>query len=254
MSKVKSFSKALSFVLISLLLLQSCGKKLAVFSKSYAAKDLTIESLNFDYLTIKSKIEFKEANKTTKATALMRIKNDSVIWFNLSGALGIQGIRGIITKDSVKIINKIDKTYYLYDFKEVSKEFKFPLDYDLIQAMIVGDMPKALSDANQIKLINKQYIIKQTIENIKITNVVNKESMKLEEVNVTEKETDNSLKLLYTDFKEVEGQGLPFSIFISLIHHTKSGALETQLRINHIKAESSDKPLRFPFSIPKKYE
>jgi len=52
----------------------------------------------------------------------------------------------------------------------------------------------------------------------------------------------------------VDGQGLPFSIFISLIHHSEFGELETQLNINHIKAEAVEKPLRFPFSIPKKYE
>ncbi|MCF6361015.1 MAG: DUF4292 domain-containing protein [Cyclobacteriaceae bacterium] len=254
MNKVKSFSKLFGILILSILILQSCSKKIAVFSKSYSAKDLNIEKLDFDYLTIKSKIAFKETHKTTKATALIRIKKDSVIWFNLTGALGIQGVRGIITRDSVKILNKVDKTYYLYDFEEVSKEFKFPIDYRLIQSMIVGDMPKPLDDSNSIKLNNGRYIIKQNIENIKIINFVNQQSMKLEEVNVTEVETDNSLKLLYKDFKDVNGQGLPFSIFISLMHQNKFGELETQLNIDHIRAEPSDKPLRFPFSIPKKYE
>jgi len=223
-----------------------------VFSKSYSAEDLKIEKIDFKYLTIKSKIQFKEQHKTTKATALIRMRKDSVIWFNLSGALGVQGVRGIITKDSVKIINRIDKAYYLYGFKEVSEEFKFPIDYNLIQSMIVGDMPKPLTDETSIKKSNNRYMIKQNIEAIRIINYINQTSMKLEEVSVTEKETDNSLKLLYKDFKNVNGQGLPFSIFISLIHHNEFGEIETQLNIDHIKAEASDKLLRFPFSIPKK--
>lgn len=254
MSKVKSFSKKAGVILLSLILLQSCSKKLTVFSKSYSAKDLHIENLDFEYLTIKSKIQFKETHKTTKATALIRIKNDSVIWFNLSGALGVQGVRGIITKDSVKIINRVEKSYYVYDFDEVSKEFQFPIDYSLIQSMIIGDMPKPLDETNSIKKSNERYIIKQNIENIRIVNYVNQASMKLEEVNVTEKESDNALKLLYKDFKDVNGQGLPFSTFISLIHHNEFGELETQLTIDHSRAEPSDKPLKFPFSIPKKYE
>lgn len=254
MNKVKSFSRQIGLLFFSLIILQSCSKKISVFSKSYSAKDLKIENIAFDYLTIKSKIEFKETHKTTKAGALLRIKKDSVIWFNLTGALGVQGVRGIITKDSVKIINRVDKTYYLYDFEEVSKEFKFPIDFNLIQSMIVGDMPKPLKDSNTIKKNGDRFIIKQDIENIRITNFVDQLSMKLEEVNVTEKETDNSLKLLYKDFKNVNEQGLPFSIFISLLHNNEFGAIETQLNIDHIKAEESDKPLRFPFSIPKKYE
>jgi len=254
LNKVKSFSKQFVVLSISIILLQSCSKNLSVFSKSYSADDLKIEELTFDYLTIKSKIQFKEPHKTTKATALIRMKKDSIIWFNLSGALGVQGVRGIITKDSVKIINRVEKKYYQYDFNAVSNEFKFPIDFNLIQSMIVGDMPKPIGDNNSIKKSNGQYIIKQNIENIKIANYVNQMSMKLEEVSVTEKETDNSLKLLYKDFKDVNGQGLPFSIFISLIHHNEFGEIETQLNIDHIKAEASDKPLRFPFSIPKKYE
>ena len=254
MSKVKSFSKQIGIIFLSLFILQSCGSKLSVFSKSYSAKDLKIEKLEFDYLTIKSKIQFKETHKTTKATALIRMKKDSVIWFNLSGALGVQGVRGIITKDSVKIINRVEKSYYLYDFNEVSQEFQFPIDYNLIQAMIVGDMPKQLDESNSIKKNGERYIIKQNIENIRITNFVNQQTMKLEEVNVTEKETDNSLKLLYKDFKNVNEQGLPFSIFISLLHHNEFGVVETQLNIDHIRAEASDKSLKFPFSIPKKYE
>lgn len=254
LKKVKLFSSWIGVIFLSLLLLQSCSKKISVFSKSYSAKDLKIEKLDFEYLTIKSKIQFKETHKNTKATAVIRLKKDSVIWFNLSGALGVQGIRGIITKDSVKIINRVEKSYYIYDFDEVSKEFKFPIDYSLIQAMIVGDMPRQIDDSNSIKKNNGRYIIKQNIENIRITNFVNQQTMKLEEVSVTEKETDNSLKLLYKDFKNVNEQGLPFSIFISLIHHNEFGELETQLTINHFKAEASDKPLKFPFSIPKKYE
>lgn len=253
LSKVKSFNNLLVFLIIGVILLQSCSRNISVFSRSYSAEDLKIDKLDFEYLTIKSKIQFKEQHKTTKATALIRIRKDSVIWFNLSGALGMQGVRGIITKDSVKIINRVEKSYYQYDFNEVSEEFKFPIDFNLIQSMIVGDMPKPLADENPIKKSNGRYVIQQTIEAIRITNYINQTSMKLEEINVTEKETDNFLKLLYKDFKDVNGQGLPFSIFISLIHHNEFGEIETQLNIDHIKAEASDKSLKFPFSIPKKY-
>lgn len=235
-------------------MLQSCSKNITVFNRSTPVKDLKVEQLNFDYMTIKSKVEFKEAHKTTNATAQIRLKKDSVIWFNLSGALGVQGVRGIITKDSVKVINKVEKQYYAYDFKEVSKEFQFPIDFELIQAIVVGDMPKPLNDDSNAKIIGKRYVIKQNIDNFRITNYIGQENMKLEEVNVTEKETDNSLKLLYKDFRPIDNQGIPYSIFASLIHHNEFGELETQLSIDHSKVETSDKPIKFPFTVPKKYE
>ena len=254
MNRAKSFSKLLSLLVIGAFLLQSCSKKITVFTRSTDAKDLNIKSLSFDYLTIKSKVEFKETHKTTNATAQIRMRKDSVIWFNLSGALGVQGVRGIITRDSVKILNKVEKKYFTYDFKEVSKEFQFPIDFELIQAILVGDMPKPIEDGNDAKSVGKKYIVKQNIDNFYITNYINKENMKLEEVNVTEKETDNSLKLLYKDFGTINEQGVPYSIFAALIHHNEFGELETQLTIDHIKLEASDKPIKFPFTVPKKYE
>lgn len=254
MNKVRSYSKlVLGIAIISSLLLQSCSKKIGVF-RSSAAKNVKVEKFDFNYLTIKSKIELKETHKSTNATALIRMKKDSVIWFNLSGALGVQGMRGIITQDSVKVINKVDKIYYVYDFKEISKEFDFPIDFDLIQAMLVGDMPKPMEEDNFAKSSGKRYIVKQNIDDILITNYINKESLKLEEVNVIEKETDNSLKLLYKDFREINSQGLPFTLFASLIHHNEFGELETQLNVEVSKVEASDKPIKFPFSVPKKYE
>ena len=254
MNKVKSFNNLLGLVIVGVFLLQSCSKKIFVFNKSHSTKDFKVAEFDFDYLTIKSKIELNEANKTTKATALFRFKKDSVIWFNLSGAMGVQGARGIITKDSLKIINKIEKQYYMYDFSEVSKKFNFPIDFELIQAMLIGDMPKQITKKSIVKNSENRYVIDQNIENVSITNFVNETTLKLEEVDVTENETNNSLKLVYKDFININEQGLPFTIFISLIHHNEFGELETQLTIEHAKAEESDKPLSFPFSIPDKYE
>ena len=78
--------------------------------------------------------------------------------------------------------------------------------------------------------------------------------MKLTEIQVTEKETDNALKLLYKDFRTINKQAFPFAIFISLIHFNEFGQLETQMTIEHSKVETPEKPLKFPFSIPDRYE
>ena len=240
-------------LVISLPILTSCGKKIALFTKTYDRESLKIQQLDFDYLSIKSKIELRETHKTTKVTALVRLKKDSIIWFNLSGALGVQGMRGIVTRDSVYIINRVEKEYSIYSFNEVAQEFNFPIDFALIQSMIVGNMPKPDEPDQSIVHEGKQYIIRQSINDILIENYVDDTNMKLVEVQVTEKKTDNALKLLYKDFKEINGQAFPFSAFISLIHHNEFGELETQMTIEHNKVEAPDKELRFPFNIPNKY-
>ena len=251
--KAGSYSKLLIFFVAALPLLNACGTKVATFSNTSDRASLNIQQLEFDKLSIKSKIELFEPHKTTKLTALVRIKKDSIIWFNLSGALGVQGVRGIVTNDSVYMINRVAKEYSIYSFSDVAKEFDFPIDFSLLQSMIVGNMPKPNEPDQSIKHQGKKYIVKQTINNILIDNYIDDSNMKLIEVLVTEKKTDNSLKLLYKDFREVNTQAFPFSTFISLIHHNEFGQLETQMTIEHSRVESSEKELKYPFNIPNKY-
>jgi len=242
----------LSIIILPLFTACKSGK-FSIFNKTYNRESLDIQQLDFNYLSIKSKIELKETHKTTNVTALLRIKKDSIIWFNLSGALGVQGMRGIITRDSVFIINRVAKEYSIYSFNDVAKEFNFPIDFALIQAMIVGNMPKPNEEDQLIEHDGNQYIIKQNINSILIDNYIDDSNMKVVEVQVTEKETDNSLKLLYKDFREINNQAFPFSAFISLIHHNEFGQLETQMTINHSRVEVPEKELKFPFNIPNKY-
>ena len=248
------FSNSLILLLTTTMLLSSCGKKLTVFSKKYDRDNLNIQELQYDYLTIKSKIQLQETHKTTNATALVRIRKDSLIWFNLSGTLGVQGLRGIITKDSVKLLNRVDKEYKAYAIEDVAGEFNFPVDYELIQSMVVGNMPKPRATDDYVKVQNGKYVVRQNIGDILIDNYVDPDVMKLVEVDVVEKSTDNRLKLMYKDFRTLNNQAFPFSSFISLLHHNEFGELETQLTIDHSKVEISDVPLKFPFSVPKKYE
>lgn len=224
-----------------------------MFSKTYDRESLDIQQLEFDYLSIKSKIELKETHKTTNVTAIIRLKKDSIIWFNLSGALGVQGMRGIVTQDSVFIINRVAKEYSVFNFTDVAKEFNFPIDFALLQSMIVGNMPKPDEPDQLIKRENNKFIIRQNINSILIDNYIDETNMKVVEVQVTEKETDNSLKLLYKDFREINDQAFPFSAFVSLIHHNEFGQLETQMTIEHARVEAPEKELKFPFNIPNKY-
>ena len=254
LTRAKSFNNLLIFAIVAIPLLTSCGTKVATYTTTYDRASLNIQQLEFDYLSIKSKVELHEPHKTTKVTAIVRIKKDSIIWFNLSGALGVQGMRGLVTQDSVYVINRVAKEYSIYSFSDVGKEFNFPIDFSLIQSMIVGNMPKPDEPDQAIIHEGNKYIVKQNINDIFIDNYIDDSNMKLIEVEVTEKETDNSLKLLYKDFRKINNQAFPFSAFISLIHHNEFGQLETQMTINHSRVESPEKELKFPFSIPNKYE
>ena len=213
-----------------------------------------MDEVDFDHLSIKSKIEFKEAASGSKnASALIRLKRDSVIWFNLSGTLGVQGLRGILTQDSMKMVSRVDKEYWLMNYDDLSKEFNFKIDFSIIQAMILGEMPKGMQEGETVKKERDRYVIHQGFGDIYIDNYINIRTKKVTEVDITEASTNNSMTLLYGDFQTVDDQLFPFSSFVSLIHNNEFGELETKVNITHNKVDFSDKDLKFPFSIPDKY-
>ena len=240
--------------MLAVVLLSSCSKQLTTSTGDpMVREELGIDEINFEYLTIKSKIQFQEASTSKNATALIRLRKDSIIWFNLSGTLGVQGIRGILTLDSVKILNRVDKEYRQLDYDELSKEFNFKIDYFIIQAMVLGEMPKKAQENETITRRKDSYIIHQTFGDIYIDNYISVINNKVTEVNILEASTKNSMTLMYGDFQEFNNQFFPYSSFVSLIHNNEFGELETKVNITHTKVELSNKELNFPFTIPKKY-
>lgn len=244
----------LFFVLISIGLF-SCSKKISdITLVSDISINFYINEFQFDYFILKSKINLVDDGKKQNATVLFRIKKDSIIWFNISGSLGIQGVRGILTKDSVKILNRVEKEYSEYDYNELSKLFKFNLSYDLIEAIIVGNPPRKIEGVNEAKLVKDQFWITQKENQYNILSKVNSATRRLQEVTVTEDSTGNKLELKYNNFQLIEQQVFPFSCNISLFYETNKGIIVTNLDIIHNKVEISDKSLKFPFNIPNKYE
>ena len=50
--------------------------------------------------------------KNIMINAHFRMYKDSVIWISVTAIFGIEGLRAIITQDSVKILDKQNKCYY----------------------------------------------------------------------------------------------------------------------------------------------
>lgn len=243
------------FSIPALIALFSCSKKISgITVDPDISKDFYINEFKFDYFTLKSKINLVDDGNKQNATVLFRIKKDSIIWFNISGSLGLQGMRGILTKDSVKILNRVGKEYSEYDYNELSRMFKFNLSYDLIEAIIVGNPPRKIEAIDEAKLVKDQFWITQKENQYNIISKVNSATRRLQEVTVTEDSTGNKLDLKYNDFQMIEQQVFPLTCNISLFYETNKGTIVTNLNIMHNKVEIPDKPLKYPFNIPNKYE
>jgi hypothetical protein len=108
--------------------------------KADILKKVHANNIEFEYFLGKVKIDISDnKGKNTNATAFVRIKRDSIMWLSLTGALGIEGFRVLITKDSVLVMDKMEKTYAARSVDYLQDIVKLPVDFGVVQNLIVGN-------------------------------------------------------------------------------------------------------------------
>ena len=206
------------------------------------------------------KLSTGREDQNVSATANIRIKKDSLIWISLTPGFGIEAARGLITRDSITFINRLNKEYSTYSFAELSDKFNVSTNYDLLQSVLVGDMPRVLSPSDQVKKQGEYFLVQQQEGALTINNFVDARLMKVDRVAVVDRpgrvpggRGKNTLNLQYEEFQKVDNQWLPFKNVVSLDYHSKGRKRSTQVDIQYKKINIVEEALRFPFSIPNKY-
>ncbi|GGB24524.1 DUF4292 domain-containing protein [Puia dinghuensis] len=77
--------------------------------------------------------------KDYEFNAVIRIRKDSMIWMSINATLGIEAFRLLITRDSVKILDKLKKTVRLRSVSYLQEQVHLPVDYQTLQDMLMGN-------------------------------------------------------------------------------------------------------------------
>ncbi|HEY0740384.1 MAG TPA: DUF4292 domain-containing protein [Chryseosolibacter sp.] len=241
-----------SLVILTLFAI-SCSKKTVPAVDVTPKTVLNIEEIDFEYFEGKARMVLRDAKKERDVKAAIRIRKDSVIWMRFN-VIGIQGGMALINKDSITIVSTIDKEYFVFTYEELSKRFKVDVNYDIIQAAMLGNPIIKRTDSDEVVKEPSMYLLKQETANIDVVNFVNAASMKIEKVEMKEEGSSNSLVLNYSNFQPVGDKVFPYNGTINLFYQTTAGLLNTTIIFEYNKAEARDRELKFPFNIPKRYD
>lgn len=233
-------------------LLMSCSKK-AVPTLPLPPKSIDIQEIDFEYFHGKARLNFKDNTKEREVKAHIRIRKDSVIWMTFS-VIGVQGGKALINKDSITIVSSVNKEYYVYSYEELSKRFNFKIDFYVIQAAMLGNLIIPKHSIDNIQEEEKYNRLLQSQGTVGIKNFINKETKKLEMVELNESSTGNLLKLDYSDFQPVGDKLFPYKGVIDVLYKSVKGLVNNTIVFEYSKAEVGDRELRFPFNIPKRYD
>ena len=221
--------------------------------------------ISFDYLNAKFSSVYQKGKKKTDLRGQLRIRKDSIIWVSLSPALGIEAARISLTNDSVKFINRLNKTYLTGEYKMLDSLLRTSIDYSIVESMIIGndltqydvDKFKASVDGGfyritiQKRTKIRKYMKRGEIETkVLVQNIwLDPENFKIRKIEIKELGEDNKkLQVFYNKYQAVENQLFPSEVRIEIIAENK-----ITIDINFGKTELNQ-PLKFPFRISKKYE
>ncbi len=252
--------------------LASCRQTKQILKKNiteqkpeYLFEQLKKNELKFEYFSANFNAEAKINGNFNTFSGSIRIKKDSIIWANIL-KLGIEIIRFSITPDSFKFINRINKSYFLSDFKQLNNTIKVDIDFDIIQSLILGNdlslyennnIFKASIEGNQYKLSTLgRRKLKKHIKNeyethkILIQNIwLNPDNFKITANYLKEIKNDNrKLITTYSQFKAVNNQLFPYKTSIDIY----SEDYLINIIINYTKVKLNELT-NFPFTIPANY-
>jgi hypothetical protein len=213
--------------------------------------DVKPAEIDFKYLNIKSKVDFSSGGEVQSFPVNIHIKKDSIIW--LSIVVGLEGARGIITKDSVIFLDRLHRTYYKYDFTSLSKQFNFNINYELVQSILIGNMPIKKREIDEVSKQESVFLIKQKEGFVQIENVIAEANLKLQKVNASDETGDSKMGIDYANFLTLSEFIFPQEIRAKIDAKKDGKLLQTSINLQHNKIEVLDQSPGFTFSIPKSY-
>jgi len=214
---------------------------------------------HFKTLSLKFNAEVQSGEETNSFSGNIYIVKDSSIWVSIQ-KMGMEAFRILVTPDSVKMLDRINKVYIAGDYFVLSQMLKSSFDFDLMQAVITGnDMENYETTGFITEKVNEAYVLsnenreKQTGVSVsgsmdqKIT--VRTGDYKIVK-NIMKKATDSTSKTMdatYSEFLDFEGQKFPQKVDIQL---SDTKIINTGIVFTRISPEKKENS---PFSVPASY-
>lgn len=209
-------------------------------------------------VSVKSEIE----NQSNSFNANLRVKVDSSIWMSISPALGIEVARVLITRDSLKFLNRLSATYFEGDYLYLKNLLQIDVNFEMIQAILLGNsylhytVENYISDKDNHGLIlstlKKRKIKKET--ELNIPEVLTQElwfsydNKKIRKMEMQDYRPVRKFMVDYLSFLIEDGKVMPEHFYVQA-----QAEKQVKIDLKYSKITVS-KELNLPFSIPKHYE
>jgi hypothetical protein len=220
----------------------------------------------FTWVTAKANVESVVDEKQEEFDIRVNMLKDSAMLVSIQYLLGLQVAKVLITRDSVKFVDYIHKTYFKGDFNYINDLLNADLDFDLVQAVLFGNSAEFHDDESKLKPVadrqNCHYLLsterKRRLRRIQSgaselkealqTLTLNPDNYKILKNEFVDPATNRMFIASYSNFTQKDSVYAPYHVDIDIVAQKKA-----HVKINYVRIEKNT-PQKLGLNIPAKFD
>jgi len=206
--------------------------------------------INFKTMNARLKVDYESATNADNYIANISLVKDSSIYITIRGAMGVIGLKALITADSVFLIYPLRKNKNIErkSLGYLQEVIKIPFTFSTLQDLLIGN-PIFIEDAKIVsyKVNNNKLqvgMLSSIFKNLIVLNDDNTRilQLKLDDIDITQHRT---CAISYSNHVPVNQYQFPLNRELIISAQSR---LEVRMEV---KEFNFNEPLKYTFGIPK---
>jgi hypothetical protein len=220
-------------------------------SPQYLQKKLRSHAApNLNHAHGQAKIFMEGNGQSIGATANIVWVRDSAIWLNVK-KFGLEAARALVTRDSVFVLNRLEKTYTARGLESLQRQYSLPAGFELIQSMLLAS-PWFFPDISLTSDIKDgQHRLSGSNGNYAADYRMEEEALWLRQEIFLQPRNTRSMSVSFGNYKKTAVAGwFPYLRTVEAFS-PETGDMKLSIELNDIEFNT---PKSFRFEIPKHYD
>lgn len=228
-------------------------------------RNIKESEIKYEWLYLKSNVSTLFEGEDKSFDAKVKLRKDSLMLITIE-LLSIDFAKVWISRDSIKMVDYHHKKYFKGDFNYINNLLNADLDFNVIQSVIIGNSAEFKEDDEKLKPVTDRenccYMLsterKKRLRRIekgqedvkKALQIItmNPNNFKITKNEFIDPESNRTFIANYSNFKSNDSLFAPYNVNIDI-----KAEKNMNIKIEYVRIEK-DKPQRFNFSIPTKYD
>ena len=201
-------------------------------------------------MTARAKIKYRDEAQSVSASLTIKWVKDSVLWMSIR-KLGFEVARTQITKDSVYLINRLNRTYAILPLSYVEDNYGIPAAFPYIEDFMLGNAILFPNDELSIDENEDQIKLKAKGDTYFTQYEIDRTDVQLRRINIQDlQKADKSVSMGYEDYQTFQED--QFFSYLRTINAVSEEFGRINVELNYSKVEFVV-PKNISFEISNRY-